>query len=115
MTTKAEQFADKFENDGRRYETRGGENFYAVAEEMGASRHRGADGSRLVFPDDSVIVAQGSGWDLQHAECTCGWCWAGAETTCPEDEEGAETLCPEDEEFWWGAETLCPTASGEEE
>lgn len=80
MTTKAEQFAALFNNDGQCWMTADGRYWDTVADEMGAdvyTRHRD-DATRLTFPDGSVITAVGDAWDHGFPDC---WCWAG----CPRD------------------------------
>jgi len=103
MTTiqqQAEQFAAHFDNDGQRWETRDGISFDDVMTAMNADVEyaRRVDGPdddgrctwevcwrgeheadapvRYVFPDGSVIVGMGGGWDFEGSR---PFSWKGTE------------------------------------
>jgi len=89
--TMAEKFAGLFDNDGQVFETTDGRWLDDVAEEMGAAAHYGrsewdederdyiryevyrgeyfaGDPIRYEFPDGSVVVHHGDGWDFEGDE-----------------------------------------------
>ena len=89
--TTAETVAALFGNDGQQFSRRVQSAHYGeideclmdTCEQAGATIRRGENEGRgsfvaYEFADGSAIVAcGGSGWDVRHADCSCGFCWAG--------------------------------------
>jgi hypothetical protein len=88
MATIAEKIAERFGNDGERWEDEKGENIAEVCAQicdMNAGVHQWkctyvpgitvCDSYRFVFDDGSVITMHGGAWDLGYRQC---WCWEGA-------------------------------------
>jgi hypothetical protein len=94
--TTAEKIADRFDNDGQRWE-RDGVDIDDVCREHAVPHARpeyrdgwGTDTYRWVFADGSVLTMAGAAWDFGYPDC---WCWRGAGHTddCPAAVENDET------------------------
>jgi hypothetical protein len=79
MATQAEMVAQQLDNDGSRFRTQDGTSLDELCEAARARVvSRTSHGTRYVFPDGSVIVAMGGGWDIGLSpDCDC---WEGADS-----------------------------------
>jgi hypothetical protein len=89
MTT-AQQIAERFGNDGTRFEDAAGISFQEACRCAGADvtwrdGQRNVDGAlvRYEFMDGSALIEQfGYCWDLAAPGCSCGYCMAGNGVAC---------------------------------
>lgn len=66
VRTVAQKVASLLGGDGTCFETESGQNLVDLAELHGARKQAGGrDIFRYVFPDGSVIVEAGGGWDFE--------------------------------------------------
>ena len=86
MATQAEEMATRF-GDGQQWHDAGGVKLEAALREACGAPERDArrDAARHVFPDGSVFVTAGSGWDLGIPGAHC-FCFEGA-GHCPDCSE----------------------------
>ena len=94
-TTKAQQLADLFDDDGQRWRLDDGRELGDVARSLGAKPlHLDDGGTRFQFSDASAVIAVGGGWDLaldgEREDCAC---WLGAAGSYPET-AGHNASCP---------------------